>query len=113
MNQESLISAAHEKAALPLATVRDNPDRTGCRSAPRIYCTPAETPPRGGARSTLGRDVDKLSTFVGRFERSEKPAGVRGLIRELDEVTKEEAAHQRRTQTLERMTPRPCRKAFP
>ncbi len=40
--------------------------------------------------------------LAGRFERSEKPADVRGLIREIDEVIKEEAAHQRQRQALER-----------
>jgi len=40
--------------------------------------------------------------LTGRFERNEKPADVRGLIREIDEVIKEEAAHQRQRQALER-----------
>ncbi|HUX24401.1 MAG TPA: PA4780 family RIO1-like protein kinase [Burkholderiales bacterium] len=40
--------------------------------------------------------------LTGRFERNEKPADVRGLIREIDEVIKEEAARQRQRQALER-----------
>jgi len=40
--------------------------------------------------------------LTGRFERNEKPADVRGLIREIDEVIREEAAHQRQRQALER-----------
>ena len=40
--------------------------------------------------------------LTGRFERNEKPADVRGLIREIDEVIKEEAVHQRQRQALER-----------
>jgi RIO kinase 1 len=39
--------------------------------------------------------------LTGRFERSEKLADVRGLIREIDEVKKEEAARQRYKQALE------------
>ena len=37
----------------------------------------------------------------GRFERSEQPADVQGLMREIDEVIKEEAARQRYKQALE------------
>jgi len=39
--------------------------------------------------------------LTGCFERDEKPADVRGVIREIDEVIKEEAAHQRHRQALE------------
>jgi len=39
--------------------------------------------------------------LTGRFTRSEKLADVRGLIREIDEVKKEEAARQRYKQALE------------
>lgn len=38
----------------------------------------------------------------GCFERNEKPADVRGVIREIDDVIKEEAARQRHRQALER-----------
>jgi len=40
--------------------------------------------------------------LTGCFERNEKPADVRGVIREIDDVIKEEAARQRHKQALER-----------
>ena len=39
--------------------------------------------------------------LTGSFARNEKPADVRGLIREIDDVIKEEAARQRHRQALE------------
>jgi RIO kinase 1 len=41
------------------------------------------------------------TVLTGRFKRSEQPADVQGVIREIDEVIKEEAAHQRHKLTLE------------
>jgi RIO kinase 1 len=40
--------------------------------------------------------------LTGSFARNEKPADVRGVIREIDDVIKEEAARQRHRQALER-----------
>lgn len=40
------------------------------------------------------------TTLTGRFERSEKPADVRGVIREIDDVIKEQAARLRHKQSL-------------
>jgi RIO kinase 1 len=39
--------------------------------------------------------------LTGRFERSERPADVAGVIREIDEVIKEDAARQRHKQALQ------------
>jgi RIO kinase 1 len=41
------------------------------------------------------------TALTGRFERDEQPADVQGLMREIDEVIKEEAARQRYKQALE------------
>ncbi len=41
------------------------------------------------------------TALTGRFERDEQPADVQGLMREIDEVIKEEAARQRYKQSLE------------
>ena len=41
------------------------------------------------------------TTLTGRFERSEKPADVRGVIREIDDVIKEQAARLRHKQSLD------------